>query len=61
MGADSGSRFSYASRGAELCDELGIKGTTYEIGFEAVRRALGDIQGQVSLISAAVLAAAQHS
>ena len=49
MGADSGSRFGYASGGAELHDQIGIEGTTYEIGFEAVRRALGDIQGQVLL------------
>jgi hypothetical protein len=53
MGADSDGRFSYASGGAELYDALGIEGTTYEIGFGAVRRALGDIQGGVSLISAA--------
>jgi SAM-dependent methyltransferase len=40
---------SYTSGGAELYDALGIEGTTYEIGFEAVRLALGDIQGQVFL------------
>jgi len=42
-------RYSYASGGAEFYDALGIEGTTYEIGFEAVRRALGDIRGQVLL------------
>jgi SAM-dependent methyltransferase len=49
MGSDCGGRFSYASGGAELYASLGIEGTTYEIGFEAVRRALGDIRGQVFL------------
>jgi SAM-dependent methyltransferase len=49
MGADSSGRFSYASGGAELYASLEIEGTTYEIGFEGVRRALGDIQGQVFL------------
>ncbi len=49
MGADSGGRYSYTSGGAELYDALGIEGTKYEIGFEAVRLALGDIQGQVFL------------
>jgi len=37
MGADSAGRYSYTSGGAELYDTLGIEGTTYEIGFEAVR------------------------
>ena len=49
MGADSGGRYSYARGGAELYDALGIEGTTYEIGFEAVRLALGDIRSQVFL------------
>ncbi len=49
MGADCGGRFSYASGSAELYASLEIEGTTYEIGFEAVRRALGDIQGRVFL------------
>ncbi len=49
MGSDCGGRFSYASGGAELYASLGIEGTTYEIGFEAVRQALGDIQGKVFL------------
>jgi len=49
MGADSGGRYSYTPGGVERYDALGIEGTTYEIGFEAVRRALGDIQGQVLL------------
>jgi SAM-dependent methyltransferase len=49
MGSDLGGRFSYASGGAELYASLGIAGTTYEIGFEAVRRALGDIRGRVLL------------
>jgi SAM-dependent methyltransferase len=48
MGVDSG-RHSYTSAGAEFYDTLGIDGTTYEIGFEAVRLALGDIQGRVFL------------
>jgi SAM-dependent methyltransferase len=48
MGTDSG-RFSYASGGAELYASLEIEGTTYEMGFDAVRRALGDIEGQVFL------------
>jgi predicted RNA methylase len=34
---------------AEHYSALGIEGTTYEIGFRAVRPALGDIQGQVFL------------
>ncbi len=49
MGADSGGRYSYTSGGAEFYGALGIEGTTYEIGFEAVRLTLGDIQGQVFL------------
>src|ERR1700722_13996401 len=49
MGSACGGRSSYASGGAELYASLEIEGTTYEIGFEAVRRALGDIQGQVLL------------
>lgn len=49
MGADSGGRFSYAPGGAELYASLEIEGTTYEIGFEAVRLALGDIRGRVFL------------
>jgi SAM-dependent methyltransferase len=48
VGADCG-RFSYAAGGAELYASLGIEGTTYEIGFEAARRALGDIRGKVFL------------
>lgn len=46
---DSGGRYSYGSGGAEFYGALGIEGTTYAIGFEAVRRALGDIRGQVFL------------
>jgi SAM-dependent methyltransferase len=49
MDAHSVGRFSYASGGAELYASLEIEGTTYEIGFEAVRRVLGDIQGRVFL------------
>ena len=49
MGADSDGRFSYAPGGAELYASLAIEGTTYEIGFEAVRLALGDIRGRVFL------------
>lgn len=49
MGADDGGRYTYGSGGAELYGALGIEGTTYEIGFEAVRLALGDIRGQVFL------------
>jgi ubiquinone/menaquinone biosynthesis C-methylase UbiE len=49
MGADCGGRYSYTSGGAKVYDALGIEGTTYEIGFEAVRLVLGDIQGQVFL------------
>jgi len=45
----SGDRFRYAPGGAERYASLEIDGTTYEIGFEAVRRALGDIQGRVLL------------
>ena len=45
MGADTGGPFSYTPVGAELYASLEIQGTTYEIGFEAVRRALGDIRG----------------
>ena len=48
MGDEPG-RYGYASGGAELYDALGIEGTTYEMGFEAVRWALGDIRGQVFL------------
>src|SRR5690242_19155353 len=49
MEADSSDQFRYTFRGAELYGALGIEGTSYEIGFEAVRLALGDIQGRVLL------------
>jgi SAM-dependent methyltransferase len=49
MDAHSGGRFSYTSGGAELYASLEIEGTTYEIGFEAVRQVVGDIQDRVFL------------
>jgi SAM-dependent methyltransferase len=49
MGEDPGGGYRYTSAGAELYATLGIEGTTYEIGFEAVRLALGDIRGRVFL------------
>jgi SAM-dependent methyltransferase len=49
MGTGSGGRYSYRSGGAELYAGLGTEGTTYEIGFEAARLALGDVRGQVFL------------
>lgn len=49
MSAVPGDRYSYACGTAELYDTLGIVGMTYEIGFDAVRRALGDIRGRTFL------------
>src|SRR5215468_6180374 len=49
MEADPGGQHSYTFEGAARYDTLGIEGTTYEIGFDAVRRTLGSIQDKVFL------------
>jgi SAM-dependent methyltransferase len=49
MGSDAGSRYSYTDGNAELYGLLGIDGTTYQIGFDAVARLLGDITGKTFL------------
>jgi len=39
----------YSSGRADMYDSLGIRGTTYEIGFDAVAAVLGDLRGKVLL------------
>lgn len=46
--ANSG-RYDYTVGHAKLYGSLAIEGTTYQIGFDAVRELLGDIRGQVFL------------
>jgi SAM-dependent methyltransferase len=42
MGSDGDGRYSYTPDGAKVYGTLGIKGTTYEIGYDCVRESLGD-------------------
>ena len=49
MGSDAGGRYSYTDGNAELYGSLGIEGTTYQIGFDAVAELLGDISGKTFL------------
>lgn len=49
MGSDADGRYSYTNDNAELYGSLGIQGTTYEIGFDAVAKLLGDISGKAFL------------
>jgi SAM-dependent methyltransferase len=45
MGSDADGRYAYTDGNAELYGSLGIEGTTYQIGFDAVAELLGDITG----------------
>jgi len=50
MRPDAGGRYSYTLDGAKIYGTLGIEGTTYEIGYDCVRRSLGDgISGKTFL------------
>ena len=49
MPSDAGGRYNYTHGNAELYGSLGIKGTTYQIGFDAVAKLLGDITGKTFL------------
>jgi len=49
MGPDADGRYAYADGNAELYGSLGIEGTTYQIGFDAVAELLGDITGTTFL------------
>jgi predicted RNA methylase len=49
MGSDTDGRYSYTDGNAELYRSLGIEGTTYQIGFDAVGKLLGDITGKTFL------------
>jgi SAM-dependent methyltransferase len=49
MGSDADRRYSYTGGTAELYGLLGIEGTTYQIGFDAVAQLLGDTTGKVFL------------
>jgi glyoxylase-like metal-dependent hydrolase (beta-lactamase superfamily II)/SAM-dependent methyltransferase len=49
MGSSSGNQHSYTADNASLYSTLGIEGTTYEIGFDATRELLGDINGKTLL------------
>ena len=44
-----GRRHRYTAASARLYGSIGIEGTTYQIGFDAVRELLGDISGQTFL------------
>jgi len=49
MAHDAVGRYSYTDGAAELYGSLGIEGTTYQIGFDAVAGILGDIAGKTFL------------
>ncbi len=49
MGSGTGGRYCYTGANAGLYRSFGIKGTTYQIGFDAVARLLGDISGRTFL------------
>jgi SAM-dependent methyltransferase len=49
MGSAAGDRYSYTAGNARLYGSLGIEGTTYQIGFDAVRELLGPIEGKIFL------------
>jgi ubiquinone/menaquinone biosynthesis C-methylase UbiE len=46
MGSGAGGWYSYTDGNAKLYGSLGIEGTTYQIGFDAVAKLLGDITGK---------------
>jgi SAM-dependent methyltransferase len=49
VGSDAEDWYSYTGGTAELYGLLGIEGTTYQIGFDAVAKLLGDIGGKTFL------------
>ena len=49
MGSDADGRYGYTDGNAELYGLLGIEGTTYQIGFDAVAKLLGDVSGKTFL------------
>jgi SAM-dependent methyltransferase len=49
MGSDADGRYRYTDADAELYGSLGIEGTTYQIGFDAVAKLLGDVRGKTFL------------
>jgi SAM-dependent methyltransferase len=49
MGSEADGRYAYTDGNAELYGLLGIEGTTYQIGFDAVAELLGDITGKTFL------------
>jgi SAM-dependent methyltransferase len=49
MGPDADSRYNYTDGNAKLYGSLEIEGTTYQIGFDAVAKILGDITGKTFL------------
>lgn len=49
MGSAAGGRYSYTADNARLYGSLGIEGTTYQIGFDAVRELLGPIEAKIFL------------
>ncbi len=49
MGASGGDRHEYSAVGARLYGSIGIEGTTYEIGFDAVGEMLGDLSDKTFL------------
>ena len=49
MWADTGGRYRYTDASAELYGSFGIEGTTYQIGFDAVAKLLGDIGSRTFL------------
>ncbi len=49
MGSDASGWYRYTDANTELYGSLGIEGTTYQIGFDAVAKLLGDIRGKTFL------------
>jgi ubiquinone/menaquinone biosynthesis C-methylase UbiE len=49
VGSETDGWYSYTDGTAELYGLLGIEGTTYQIGFDAVAKLLGDITGKTFL------------
>ena len=50
MGSDAGGQYRYSADGAKIYGTLGVKGTTYEIGYDCVRESLSNgIAGKVFL------------
>jgi SAM-dependent methyltransferase len=45
----AGAQYRYTDANAEAYGSLGIEGTTYQVGFDAVARLLGDISGKTFL------------